>query len=63
MIEIGLISPPIGLNVFVLSAMFKEVPMGTIFRGVIPFLLAQFVCLTLFVFVPDIVTILPRLMD
>jgi C4-dicarboxylate transporter DctM subunit len=62
-IEIGLISPPIGLNVFVLSAMFKDVPMSTIFRGVTPFMLAQFACLVLFVFVPDIVTILPRLMD
>ena len=62
-IEIGLISPPIGLNVFVLGAMFREVPMTTIFRGVVPFLVAQFACLTLFIFVPWTVTVLPNLMD
>ena len=61
-IEIGLVTPPIGLNVFVLAGMFRDVPMATIFRGVMPFLVAQFVCLALFVFVPQVVTFLPNLM-
>jgi tripartite ATP-independent transporter DctM subunit len=40
-IEIGMICPPIGINVFVLHAMAKEVPLGAIYRGIVPFLAAD----------------------
>jgi C4-dicarboxylate transporter, DctM subunit len=61
-VEIGMITPPIGLNVFVLKATLKDVPVTTIFRGVGYFIVADIVRLALFVFVPQIVLFLPALM-
>jgi C4-dicarboxylate transporter, DctM subunit len=61
-IEIGLITPPIGLNIFMLHSMQPDVPMGNIFRGVAPFLVADAVRVTLFVLLPAIVLFLPNLM-
>lgn len=53
-IEIGLITPPIGLNVFVMHGMADDLPLKTIFRGIVPFLLADFVRVTLLVIFPII---------
>ena len=61
-VEIGMITPPIGLNVFVLKATLKDVPVTQIFRGVGYFIVADIVRLALFVFVPQIVLFLPALM-
>jgi TRAP-type C4-dicarboxylate transport system permease large subunit len=61
-IEVGLITPPIGLNVFMLHSMQPDVPMGAIFRGVAPFLVADAVRLVLFVLVPPVILFLPNLM-
>jgi TRAP-type C4-dicarboxylate transport system permease large subunit len=61
-IEVGLITPPIGLNIFMLHSMQPEVPMGSIFRGVAPFLVADAIRITLFVLFPAIVLVLPNLM-
>lgn len=61
-IEAGAISPPVGVNVFMISGMAKHIPMYTIFKGILPFLLAMLVMLFLYLFVPDIVTFLPDLM-
>ena len=61
-IEVGLITPPIGLNIFMLHTMQPDVPMSAIFRGVAPFLLADAVRVTLFVLFPAIVLFLPKLM-
>lgn len=61
-IEIGLITPPIGLNVFMLHAMQPEVSTGTIFLGIAPFLLADAVRVSLFVLAPWLVLVLPRMM-
>ncbi|MEM9552599.1 MAG: TRAP transporter large permease, partial [Pseudomonadota bacterium] len=50
-IELGMITPPIGINVFVLHGMAKDLPLGTIFRGVVPFVfadLARLIALILF---------------
>ncbi len=60
--EIALITPPIGLNIFVLTAAYRGVEMTTVFRGIVPFLGAQGACLALFVAVPDLVLFLPGLM-
>ncbi len=54
MMEMGQITPPVGINVFVISGVAKDVPMITIFRGVIPFLLAQIALIILLVLFPDI---------
>jgi C4-dicarboxylate transporter, DctM subunit len=62
-VEISLITPPIGLNVFVLKATIPDVPMATIFRGVALFIVADIFRLALFVFVPSIILFLPSLMN
>jgi TRAP-type C4-dicarboxylate transport system permease large subunit len=62
-IEVGLITPPVGLNVFVLSAVLPHVSLATIYRGVVPFILADFARLILFIAFPGIVLFLPRLMN
>jgi tripartite ATP-independent transporter DctM subunit len=53
-VEIGLITPPVGLNVFVISGLAKDVPMYETFKGVSAFLLSDLVRVTLLVFVPPI---------
>jgi tripartite ATP-independent transporter DctM subunit len=60
LIEVGMITPPIGLNVFVLHGMAPELPLRTIFRGVVPFLVADAARIALFVLVPEVVTWLPQ---
>ena len=46
-VQIGLIAPPVGLNVFVIGGMARDVPLATIYRGILPFLAAQIVLLIL----------------
>jgi len=60
--EIGLITPPVGMNVFVIKGIAKDVPMFTIFRGIIPFIFADLCHLTLLLAVPQLSTFLPSLM-
>lgn len=50
--EISLITPPVGMNVFVLKSVLKDVSLGTIFRGVFPFWLADIARLTLLISIP-----------
>ncbi len=59
LIEVGMITPPIGLNVFVLHGMVPDLPLRTIFRGVAPFLVADAIRIVLFILFPGIVTWLP----
>ncbi|MFC1864132.1 TRAP transporter large permease [Thermodesulfobacteriota bacterium] len=58
-IEMGLITPPVGMNVFILGGM-TEIPLQTIFRGVVPFLLAMIFCIFLLTIFPDIALFLTR---
>ena len=58
--EISLITPPVGLNVFVLSGVLKDVKTGTIFKGVTPFWVADIVRLTLITLIPAISLFLPQ---
>lgn len=57
--ELGLLTPPIGLNLFVLASTAK-VPVGTVVRGVLPFIGAMMVLLLLITYVPAISTFLPN---
>jgi len=57
--EISLITPPVGLNVFVLRGVLGDVTTGTIFKGVTPFWIVDILRLLLFVLVPAIVLFLP----
>jgi C4-dicarboxylate transporter, DctM subunit len=61
-IEISLITPPVGLNVFVLKGVVGDVTTGTIFRGVTPFWIVDIFRLALLVFVPWLVLVLPNSM-
>ena len=61
--EISLITPPIGMNVFVLKAMLPDVSTGKIFSGVTPFWVADIVRLSLLVLIPAISLMLPRFMN
>lgn len=61
-ILMGGITPPVGLVVFALSGVIKDVPIYTIFRGVFPFLGAMIVCLVLIIAIPQIALFLPNLM-
>ncbi|WP_235518072.1 TRAP transporter large permease [Sphingomonas sp. Leaf208] len=58
--EIGFVHPPLGLNVYVIQAMARDIPLGTIFRGIVPFLIADFIHLGLIIAFPIIVLWLPK---
>ncbi len=60
-VEIGLISPPVGMNLFVLSTLLPQVPTTTVFRGVLPFMAADVIRLAILVAFPSIALWLPRL--
>ena len=60
--EISLITPPVGLNVFVLASVLPDVKTSTIFKGIMPFFAADMVRLMLLVFVPAISLFLPKLL-
>jgi TRAP-type C4-dicarboxylate transport system permease large subunit len=61
-VELGLITPPIGMNVFVVNSVVPDVSVWTIFAGVWPFLIAMFLCLGMIIAVPQIALFLPGLM-
>jgi len=62
LVEIGQITPPVGLNIFVIRGVAKDVPMGTIYRGVIPFFIADIFHVIMLVSLPQISLFLPGLM-
>lgn len=59
--EMALITPPVGMNAFVYSGAVPEAGLGTVFRGIIPFIIADLVVVAILIAVPDIVTFLPEL--
>jgi C4-dicarboxylate transporter DctM subunit len=61
-LEVGLITPPVGLNVFVLKAAAPDVPLSTIFRGILPFLAAALLAITLLTLFPQIALLIPSMM-
>ncbi len=61
-VEVASITPPVGLNVFVIKGVAKDVPMYTIFRGIIPFLMADICHVILLVAIPQLSLFLPSLM-
>lgn len=60
--EVSLITPPVGLNVYVLKGVYRDIPTSTMFKGVMPFIGADFVRLTLLVLFPAISLWLPSFM-
>lgn len=63
MVEIAVITPPIGMNLFALGGLFPDVPPATVFRGVIPFVIADIFHVALLLLVPQVVLFLPQSMS
>ena len=61
-LEMGLISPPVGVNVFIVKSVAPQVPLKDIFIGVMPFWLVMIVAILLMIVFPDIVLVLPNAM-
>ncbi|MGE0312561.1 MAG: TRAP transporter large permease [Lautropia sp.] len=61
-IEVSLITPPVGMNVFVLSSVLPDVPTGRIWKGVMPFIAADIVRIAVLIAIPAITLWLPRLL-
>jgi len=62
-VEIGMISPPVGMNIFVISSLLPDVPTTGIWRGVMPFLFADILRLALLIAFPSITLWLPKLLN
>lgn len=62
-VELGLITPPVGLNVFIIASLAKDTPMSTVFRGVLPFLGAEVIRVGLIIMLPSLTLIVPRLIN
>jgi C4-dicarboxylate transporter DctM subunit len=61
-VEMAMITPPIGMNVYAISGIAKDVPMHEIFKGIVPFFLVMLVFVVILLFFPQIVLFLPSLM-
>ncbi|NBT33518.1 MAG: TRAP transporter large permease subunit, partial [Rhodobacteraceae bacterium] len=62
LLEVGMITPPIGMNVFVLSSTVgRAAPTDIVFRGVFWFFVADILLLALLIWVPSIITFIPSL--
>ena len=61
-IEMGMITPPVGINVFVVKSVAENVPMLSVFKGVLPFWFAMLLCLVLIIIFPQIALLIPDTM-
>jgi TRAP-type C4-dicarboxylate transport system permease large subunit len=59
----GVITPPVGVNVFVLKGIAPEVPLESIYKGIFPFLVALIIVTIILVIFPQIATLLPSLVS
>jgi tripartite ATP-independent transporter DctM subunit len=61
-VAMGVITPPVGMNVFIIKGVAKDVPLETIFKGVWPFIIAIFACIALLIIFPQLTTFLPNML-
>jgi tripartite ATP-independent transporter DctM subunit len=61
-LEMGLIDPPVGINVFIVKGLVPDVPMTEIFAGVLPFWFSMMVCIAILIAFPEIATFIPNTM-
>ena len=61
-IELGMITPPIGMNVFVIHGIAPDIPLGAVFRGIAPFVVADLVRVGLVVVFPGLALWLPAML-
>jgi len=62
-VGMGIITPPVGMNVYVIKGIMPEIPLETIFKGIWPFLVAIIVCILLLMLFQSIATFLPSLIS
>ncbi len=62
-VALGVITPPVGMNVFIIQGVVKDLKVETIFKGVWPFVIALFVCIAILVLFPQLVAFLPALVS
>jgi C4-dicarboxylate transporter DctM subunit len=60
--QMGMILPPVGVIVFILAGMLNEVPMYTIYKGILPFAVAMFIAILMIMLIPQIALWLPNLL-
>ena len=61
-LEMGLIDPPVGINVFIVKGLVPDVPMTEIFAGIVPFWFAMMACIAILIVFPDIALFIPNTM-
>ncbi len=61
-VAMGVITPPVGMNVYIIKGIVPDVPLEVIFKGIWPFLIAIIICLTILMIFPQIATILPDML-
>lgn len=61
-VAMGVITPPVGMNVYIIKGIVPDVPLEIIFKGIWPFLLAIIVCLVILIAFPQIATLLPGML-
>lgn len=61
-VELGLIHPPVGMNLFVIQAQVPDIPILSIYKGTLPFLVSPIVLIWLLLLMPDLALYLPRLL-
>jgi C4-dicarboxylate transporter DctM subunit len=62
-VEIGLVHPPVGMNVFIINRLAKDVPLVETFKGVMPFLASDLMRIVLLLAVPSISLVLVRVLS
>ncbi|MEZ2458368.1 TRAP transporter large permease [Salinicoccus roseus] len=61
-INIGALTPPLGISVYVIKGVAKDVPLQTIFKGIAPMIIAMVICVIILIIFPELVTVLPDMM-
>jgi C4-dicarboxylate transporter DctM subunit len=61
-VEVGLITPPVGLNIFVIRSQVPDVALGAVYRGIVPFLWAHAILIAMLLFWPGVALWLPRVL-
>ncbi len=59
-VELGLVTPPVGMNIFIINSLAPDIPLSETYRGVVPFLIAEIIRVVLLAAIPAIVLFLPR---
>ncbi|MEJ8574588.1 TRAP transporter large permease [Microbaculum marinum] len=62
-VELGLVTPPVGMNIFIINSLAPDIPLTETYRGVVPFLIAEIIRIALLAAIPAIILFLPRMMQ